>query len=82
MAAEKKQETKPSKKSSSGMKKKLITAVIFIICLLAAGVVGYCIGNEDSRDNLEDAGEKVSEVGDHLKVWGSEVGGSTKKLFD
>ena len=82
MASEKKQEKKPVKKSLSGFKKKLITAIIFILCLLAAGAVGFCIGNEDSRENIGDAGEKVSEVGDRLKVWGSEVGGSTKKLFD
>ena len=82
MAKEKKQEKKSEKKSSSGIIKKMFLVILALGCLLAAGVVGFIIGNEDSRDNIENAGEKVSEVGERLGEWGRDVSKSTKKLFD
>lgn len=78
----KKIEKSAQKKSSPKVWKKIFAAVLFLLLLFIAGVVGYFIGNEDSRDDLKEAGEKVSEVGGRLGEWGRDVGKSTKKLFD
>ena len=77
-----KTEKKPEKKTGTKIWKKMFWIFLFILSLLAAGTVGYFIGNEDTRDDIEEAGEKVTRVGDKLGEWGREVGRSTKKLFD
>jgi hypothetical protein len=73
---------KTEKKNLSRIWKKMLWIFLFILSLFAAGTVGYFIGNEDTRDDIEEAGEKVTKVGDRLGEWGREVGQSTKKLFD
>ena len=77
-----KTERKTEKKNFSKFWKKMLWIFLFILSLFAAGTVGYFIGNEDTRDDIEEAGEKVTKVGDRLGEWGREVGQSTKKLFD
>ena len=50
-----KTEKKPEKKTGTKIWKKMFWIFLFILSLLAAGTVGYFIGNEDTRDEIEEA---------------------------
>jgi drug/metabolite transporter (DMT)-like permease len=64
-----------------------IGAIMFGERLTARSTAGILLGiggvwlYEETKDEVEEIGEKTEEVGDRITSWGKDVGKSTKKLF-
>ena len=74
--------TASKKKGGGGVVKKLnwfIIGIALVIGILL-GIGGVWL-YEETKDEVEEIGEKTGEVGDRITSWGKDVGKSTKKLF-